>query len=79
MVYRCRVKHLVVESLSIKGKCAMYGSSINANIQTKVGLSKGEYAIDIPMLVKGVNSGDVIDVTDYNGTLKDAWLQIPCL
>ena len=56
-----------VESIFYEGVCNMYGSSTLRTFKQS-GVIKGEYAIDIPFLVKGVNSGDLIDVTDYNGT-----------
>jgi len=55
------------ESLFYQGECHMYGSSTLRTFKQS-GVIKGEYAVDIPKLVKGVNSGDLIDVTDYNGT-----------
>lgn len=58
-----------VQTIFYQGQCAMYGSSSMRTFKQS-GVIKGEYAIDIPMLVKGVNSGDVIDVTDYNGTFE---------
>jgi hypothetical protein len=58
-----------VETVFYKGECAMYGSSTLRTFKQS-GVIKGEYAIDIPKLVKGVNSGDTIDVTDYNGTFE---------
>lgn len=56
-----------VSSIFYEGECHMYGSSTLRTFKLQ-GVIKGEYAIDIPKLVKGVNSGDLIDVTDYNGT-----------
>lgn len=56
-----------VETIFYEGECQMYGSSTLRTFKQQ-GVIKGEYAIDIPKLVKGVNSGDLIDVTDYNGT-----------
>lgn len=56
-----------VTHIFYQGQCHMYGSSTLRTFKQS-GVIKGEYAIDIPKLVKGVNSGDLIDVTDYNGT-----------
>lgn len=56
-----------VEHIFYQGECNMYGSTSLRTFKQS-GVIKGEYAIDIPKLVKGVNSGDLIDVTDYNGT-----------
>ena len=58
-----------VQKVFYQGKCAMNGSSTLRTFKQQ-GVIKGEYAIDIPELVKGVNSGDLIDVTDYNGTFE---------
>lgn len=55
-------KHVFYE-----GECHVYGSAMLRTFK-QGGVIKGEYAVDIPKLVKGVNSGDLIDVTDYNGT-----------
>lgn len=55
------------ETLFYEGECHMYGSSTLRTFKQS-GVIKGEYALDIPYLVKGVNSGDLIDVTDYNNT-----------
>lgn len=55
------------ETVFYEGKCNMYGSTSLRTFKQS-GVIKGEYALDIPYLVKGVNSGDLIDVTDYNGT-----------
>lgn len=55
------------ETLFYEGKCNMYGSTTLRTFK-QTGVIKGEYAVDIPSLVKGVNSGDLVDVTDYNGT-----------
>jgi len=56
-----------VTHIFYQGQCHMYGSSTLRTFKQSW-VIKGEYAIDIPKLVKGVNSGDLIDVTDYNGT-----------
>lgn len=56
-----------VQSIFYQGECHMYGSSTLRTFKQS-GVIKGEYAVDIPKLVKGVNSGDLIDVTDYNGS-----------
>lgn len=58
------------ETIFYEGECNMYGSSTLRTFKQQ-GVIKGEYAIDIPKLVKGVNSGDLIDVTDYNGTFRN--------
>lgn len=59
-----------VETLLYEGECYMYGNSTLRTFKIG-GVVKGEYAIDIPALVRGVNAGDLIDVTDYNGTYKE--------
>jgi hypothetical protein len=56
-----------VTHIFYQGECHMYGSSTLRTFKQQ-GVIKGEYAIDIPKLVKGVNSGDLVDVTNYNGT-----------
>lgn len=56
-----------VTHIFYQGECHMYGSSTLRTFKQQ-GVIKGEYAVDIPKLVKGVNSGDLIDVTDYNGS-----------
>ena len=58
------------EQLFYEGKCYMYGSSTLRTFKQS-GVIKGEYAIDIPFLVEGVNAGDMIDVTDFNGTFTE--------
>lgn len=58
------------ESVFYEGKCAMYGST-TLRTYKQAGVIKGEYAVDIPKLVKGVRSGDMLDVTDYNGTYTE--------
>lgn len=55
------------EQVFYEGECNMYGSSTLRTFKQN-GVIKGEYAVDIPQLVKGVNSGDLLDVTDFNGT-----------
>ena len=56
-----------VESVFYEGECNMYGST-TLRTYKQDNVIKGEYAVDIPHLVKGVNSGDLLDVTDFNGT-----------
>lgn len=55
-----------ITKIIYQGECHMYGSSTLRTFKQS-GVIKGEYAVDIPKLVKGVNSGCLIDVTDYNG------------
>ena len=55
------------ETVFYEGECSFYGSSMLRTFKQQ-GVIKGEQAVDIPKLVKGVKSGDLIDVTDYNGT-----------
>lgn len=50
-----------------EGECCVYGNSSPRTFKTD-GVIRGEYAVDIPKLVRGVRSGDLLDVTDYNGT-----------
>lgn len=56
-----------LETIFYTGECHMYGSNSLRTFKQS-GVIKSEYAIDIPYLVRGVNTGDLIDVTDYNGT-----------
>ena len=56
-----------VETVFYEGECNMYGS-VTLRTYKQTGVIKGEYAVDIPHLIKGVNSGDLLDVTDFNGT-----------
>lgn len=57
------------ETVLYEGKCNKYGSS-SLRTFTKNNVIKGDYAIDIPGLVKGILSGDLVDVTDYGGTFE---------
>ena len=58
-----------VETVFYKGECNMYGAT-TLRTYKQTGVIKGEYAVDMPYLVKGVNSGDLLDVTDFNGTFE---------
>lgn len=58
-----------VETVLYEGKCNKYGSSNLRTFKTD-NVLKGDYAVDIPGLVKDVCTGCILDVTDYTGTNK---------
>lgn len=54
------------EKVFYEGKCLKYGSSNLRTFRTG-NVIRGDYAVDIPVLVTGCGSGDFIDVEDYTG------------
>ena len=74
--HSCKIYHISGESpfegdpeenILYEGECSKYG---NTSIRTfyKNNVVKGEYAVDVPGLVRGVLPGHLVDVTDYGGT-----------
>lgn len=61
------------EIIIYEGKCNKYGNSSLRTFKTN-GVIRGDYAVDVPGLVKGIVSGDVLDVTDYSGTFEACML-----
>lgn len=57
------------ETVLYEGKCNKYGSSNLRTFKTD-NVVKGDYAVDIPGLVKGIRPGDLVDVSDYTGEAK---------
>ncbi len=56
-----------IETVLYEGECLKYGSSNLRTFKTD-NVLKGDYAVDVPGLILGVNKGDFIDFTDYSGT-----------
>ena len=51
-----------------EGKCNKYGSSSLRTFKTS-NVVKCDYAVDIPGLIEGIQTGDMVDATDYSGTV----------
>lgn len=56
-----------IETVLYEGECMKYGSNSLRTFKTD-NVLKGDYAVDVPGLILGVNRGDLIDFTDYSGT-----------
>jgi hypothetical protein len=55
------------ETVLYEGECMKYGSNSLRTFKTD-NVLKGDYAVDVPGLILGVNRGNLIDFTDYSGT-----------
>lgn len=55
------------EKILYEGKCRKYGNSSIRTFQTK-NVVKGDYALSVPGIIEGILSGDLIDVTDRQGS-----------
>lgn len=55
------------ETVLYEGECNRYGATSLRTFRTD-NVIKGDYAIDIPCLVCGIDTGCYVDVTDYIGT-----------
>lgn len=57
------------KTILYEGKCAKYGNTGLRSFKSN-NVFKGDYAVDIPGLIKGIRSGCIVDVTDYGGEYK---------
>lgn len=75
--HTCRVYRMEGESSFSEGEpvvlyegcCNKYGNSSLRTFMSK-NVIKGDYAVDIPGLVKGILPGDFLDYEDFSGSRK---------
>ena len=62
--------HDATEEITLyEGKCHKYGSS-NLRTFKSNDVIKGDYAVDIPGLVRGIRGGDILDFEDYSESVE---------
>ncbi len=60
------------EIVLYEGVCRKYGNTSIRTFQGNSGVVKADYALSIPGQLSGIQTGDLVDVTDLNGSVKAA-------